>query len=134
MNILIVDDSTSCRIRLCKIFEETNQDFSILQANNGNEALSILDKNKNLDIIFCDVNMPEMDGLTLLKILRENNEHACIPFVIYSTECSEELKKIAKEFKASAWLLKPAKSNTILMALERILQPIFGLKKIKSSF
>ncbi len=125
MKILLVDDSASCRMRICKILQEAPQEFSIFHAENGNEALLLLEDKGNFDIILSDINMPEMDGITLLKILRdkEKNEKAKNPpFIIYSTECSEELKNIAKSFKAAAWLLKPAKANTILLAINKISQ------------
>ena len=127
MKILIVDDSVSCRLRVCKILNEAPNDFYIFQAENGTEALSIIEKNNGLDIVLSDINMPEMDGIALLKALREREDSEPIPFVIYSTECSEELKAIAKDFNASAWLLKPAKPDTILMAINRISKSIMFL-------
>ena len=127
MKILIVDDSASCRLRLCKILNESPNDFYIFQAENGAEALSIIEKNRGLDIILSDINMPEMDGIALLKALRQRKDTEPLPFVIYSTECSEELKAIAKDFNASAWLLKPAKPETILMAINRISKSIMFL-------
>ena len=125
MKILLVDDSASCRMRISKILQESPQDFTIFHAENGNEALSLIEKKGNFDIILSDINMPEMDGITLLKILRDKEEKEDAknpPFIIYSTECSEELKSIAKNFKAAAWLLKPAKAKTILLALNKIVQ------------
>ncbi len=127
MKVLLVDDSASCRMRVCKILKESGQDFSIYHAENGNEALLLIEENKGIDIILSDINMPEMDGITLLKILREKEqkeEKNPPPFIIYSTECSEELKSIAKSFKAAAWLLKPAKPNTIILALNQIFNPL----------
>jgi len=125
MKVLLVDDSASCRMTVSKILQESPQDFTIFHAENGNEALSLIEKKVNFDIILSDINMPEMDGITLLKILRDKEEKEEVknpPFIIYSTECSEELRNIAKKFKADAWLLKPAKAKTILFALNKITQ------------
>jgi len=127
LKVLIVDDSLSCRLRVCKILSEAPNDFYVFQAENGTEALSIIEENKGLDIILSDINMPEMDGIALLKALRQRKDSKPLPFIIYSTECSEELKAIAKDFKASAWLLKPAKPATILMAINRISKSIMFL-------
>ncbi len=127
MKILIVDDSESCRLRICKILKEDPNDFYIFQAENGLEALSLIEQNKELDLILSDINMPEMDGIALLKSLRERNKGEKLPFLIYSTECSEELKSIAKDFNATAWLLKPAKPKTIMMAINRIKRSIIFL-------
>ena len=112
MKVLLVDDSTSCRLRVCKIFDDSRQGFSVYQAENENEALSLIEKWGKFDIILSDINMPEMDGITLLKTLRENEK----------TECPEEFKNIGKRFKANAWLLKPEKSTTIIMALNQGVQ------------
>ena len=130
MKILIVDDSASCRLRLCRILNEASENFfDILQAENGSEALTIIENNNGLDIILSDINMPEMDGIALLKALREKKEDSSLPFVIYSTECSEEMKAVAKSFQASAWLLKPAKPATILMAISKITNVLMPLPK-----
>ena len=129
LKILIVDDSASCRMRLCKILNEASRDFNIFEAENGTEALSIIENNDKFDVILSDINMPEMDGIALLKALREKKEDTALPFVFYSTECSEEMKAIAKDFNASAWLLKPAKPATILMAISRITNFLMPLPK-----
>ena len=112
MKVLLVDDSTSCRLRVCKIFDDSRQGFSVYQAENENEALSLIEKWGKFDIILSDINMPEMDGITLLKTLRENEK----------TECPEELTNIGKRFKANAWLLKAEKSKKIIMALNQGVQ------------
>ncbi len=127
MKILIVDDSASCRLRLCKILKDDPNDHYVIQAENGAEALSIIENNEGLDIILSDINMPEMDGITLLKSLREIKKNEPLPFLIYSTECSEELKSIAKDYNATAWLLKPARPETILMAINRVKKSVIFL-------
>jgi len=128
MKILIVDDSKSCRLRLVKILEESPQMFDIFQAENGSDALSICEENENIDLILSDINMPEMDGLTFLKLVRNKLKKDSVPFLIYSTECSEELKKTARSFKASAWIIKPAKPHIILMALDKFRKILLSQK------
>ena len=64
--VLIVDDSETVRTQLRRTFEEG--EFNVLEAENGRVGLDVLKKNASIiDVILCDVNMPEMDGIALLK-------------------------------------------------------------------
>ena len=112
MKVLLVDDSSSCRMGVSKILDDSRQNFSVYQAENGNEVLLLIEKWGKFDIILSDINMPEMDGIALLKTLREKEK----------TEWPEELKNIGKSFKANAWLLKAEKSKKIIMALNQGVQ------------
>ena len=71
--VLIVDDSETVRIQLRRTFQEG--DFNVLEAENGRVGLDVLKKNASvIDVILCDVNMPEMDGLEMVKLVHEDEE------------------------------------------------------------
>ena len=85
-------------------------DFEISTALNGRIALDILEK-ETFDIVFADVNMPEMSGFELLREL--NNKNISVPFVFVSSESTPKFLKQAKEMGARGWVLKPVKSQEL---------------------
>ena len=124
IKIVLADDHEIVRNGIKQLLQSESDIQVVGEASNGKESIQKVFELKP-DILISDISMPEMDGITLLKILRDKEkkeEAKNPPFIIYSTECSEELKNIAKNFKAAAWLLKPAKAKTILLALNKIAQ------------
>ena len=89
LNVLIVDDSTAMRSIIQKTLQLSGLDIdNIYQAKNGVEALKMLDENW-IDLALVDINMPVMDGETLINKVRENPDLAELPIVVISTESSE---------------------------------------------
>jgi len=81
MNILIVDDSSPARQILGGALRRVPVEIELLQAANGVEALAIVEQNR-VDLIFCDICMPEMDGLEFLRKLRGAEKTKDLPVVI----------------------------------------------------
>jgi two-component system, chemotaxis family, chemotaxis protein CheY len=106
-NLLIVDDSNSMRTVVKKIVGltglETNQ---ILEADNGRKALDVLSGNW-VDVVILDINMPEMNGLELLKRMSEDAVLKNVPVVMMTTEASEAHMKTAFELGAKGFIRKP---------------------------
>lgn len=105
MNILIVDDSTAMRQMVIRAMRQAGfGDHEYSQAEDGEVALeSILDTQP--DLVVCDWNMPNMNGIELLKKLGEHN--VTIPFGFVTTESSLEMKTVAKEAGARFMISKP---------------------------
>lgn len=103
--IMIVDDSDVIRT----IVEQTLKTYSynnILTATNGKEALEKIKQNyQNICLYIFDVNMPEMDGLTLLGEVRKID--STTPIIMLTTETDKEKVMKAKEFGATGWIVKP---------------------------
>ena len=72
MEVLVVDDSKTVRINLRKILLTDN--FKVLEAENGLEALKVLEDNENIQLVVSDLNMPEMDGMTFIREARLNEK------------------------------------------------------------
>jgi two-component system chemotaxis response regulator CheY len=106
-NLLIVDESNSMRTVVKKIVGltglETNQ---ILEADNGRKALDVLGGNW-VDVVILDINMPEMNGLELLKRMSEDAVLKNVPVVMMTTEASEMHMKTAFELGAKGFIRKP---------------------------
>lgn len=89
LNVLIVDDSAAMRSIIQKTLQISGLEIgNVYQAKNGEEALEMLEENW-VDLALVDINMPVMDGETLINRVRENPDLAELPIVVVSTESSE---------------------------------------------
>ena len=112
-NVLIVDDSSSMRMMLRKTLEVSGFDIGeIFEAGNGKEALERLE-NTWADLILTDVHMPEMDGFSFLKMLKEKDVVSTTPVVVVTTEGREERVDELIQLGASGWVKKPFRPEEI---------------------
>ncbi len=100
INILIVDDSAVMRSMIKKTILHRNVDAGkILEACHGKEGLEKINENW-IDLLFLDVNMPVMDGMEMLDIIRNNAETRDLPILIVSTESNSQRIKIIEDQNA----------------------------------
>jgi two-component system chemotaxis response regulator CheY len=105
--ILIVDDSAMMRKIVLRALTLAGLQFqTVLEAGDGHEALDLLREN-TVELIMCDINMPVMNGLELLKAMREQNLAAGVPVVMVTTESSAEHVRAAVAVGASGYIRKP---------------------------
>jgi two-component system chemotaxis response regulator CheY len=90
MKVLVVDDSAMMRRLIVKCLRDTGEvDIEALEAEDGMQALvAIQDHGPSIDLILCDMNMPNVSGLTLLKSIRNSPELKCIPFVLVTADAT----------------------------------------------
>ena len=100
--ILVVEDEEIERKLLSEVLETLA--YEVAQAQNGREALDIMSKQK-VDLILTDVHMPELNGLELLKRVREMGNN--LPVIIMTGFDASEAQKSAEKYNAAALLLKP---------------------------
>lgn len=106
-NVLIVDDSPIIRKMVAKTLKISDLDINEYHfAENGRQALTLLDDNW-VDIVFADINMPEMNGMEMVEKMVEKELLSTIPVVIISTERSRERIEALKAMGISAYLHKP---------------------------
>ena len=106
-NVLIVDDSMIIRKMVAKTLSISDLDISeFLYAENGRQALEQL-KDHWVDIVFADINMPEMNGVELVQEMQKQDILSSIPVVIISTERSRERIEALKAMGVRAYLQKP---------------------------
>ena len=117
--ILIIDDSES--IREVVSFTLENEGFEVLIANDGTDALKFLD-GREIDMIITDLHMPEMDGITLIKHVREMEAYQRIPILFLTTESQTAKKMEAKEAGATGWIIKPFVPAKLIAALQKVLR------------
>jgi two-component system chemotaxis response regulator CheY len=117
--VLIVDDSPSMRALLTDALEKGKH--SVVQATDGVQALLAVEDNQ-FDLVITDVNMPNMDGITLLGKLRKHSRTKFTPILLLTTETDFAKKKQAKELGATGWLNKPVDDSKLLMTVRRVLE------------
>ncbi|MFN3740135.1 MAG: response regulator [Thermodesulfovibrionales bacterium] len=118
-NILIVEDSETTRCLIRAVIEEI-RDFNIIEAASGFEALKILPQEK-FNLIITDINMPEINGLELIRFVKTNPLYKDIPLIIVTTERGEEDRKKGMSLGASAYITKPFKADELKEAIKRVL-------------
>lgn len=116
--ILAVDDSTSMRQML--VFTLQSAGHQVIEAENGQTALQAA-KSNPLDLVISDVNMPVMDGITLVKSLRALPEFKFTPILLLTTEASPEKKMEGKTAGATGWIVKPFNPDQLLATVQRVL-------------
>jgi two-component system chemotaxis response regulator CheY len=122
IRILYVDDSSTVRDMIETLLFELGY-FNIQGAEDGIEALMLCEQDE-FDFIITDINMPNMDGITLISKLREKLDYATIPIMVLTTEFSEEMKEKGGDVGATSWIVKPFDlpllNSAILQTLERV--------------
>ncbi|HEX8949095.1 MAG TPA: response regulator [Dissulfurispiraceae bacterium] len=102
--VLIVDDSVSMRQLVSFALKDAG--YEVIAAVNGKDALVKLDGAK-VQLVITDLNMPEMDGIELIKQVRRKPGCKFIPIVMLTTESQEGKKQEGKQAGASGWIVKP---------------------------
>ena len=117
-SILAVDDSPSMRQMVSYTLESAGYD--VVMACDGAEALKIATETA-VNLVLTDVNMPNMDGITLVKELRKLSSYRHKPILVLTTESSQEKKLQGKEAGATGWIVKPFDPAQLLNTLRRVL-------------
>lgn len=116
-NILVVDDSLSMRHMVSLTLTQSNYDVTL--AEDGQQGLDIA-KEEQFDLVITDVNMPVMDGLTLVKEIRGLDKYKFTPLLVLTTESSNEKKALGKAAGATGWIVKPFDPDQLLKLVSRV--------------
>jgi len=117
-NIMTVDDSVSLRKLVASALQGAGHTVS--EADSGQSALNVA-KTKVFDLVISDLNMPGMDGLTLVGHLRKLPAYRSIPILILTTEMDPQKKQAAKAAGATGWLVKPFDPVQLLATIRKVL-------------
>jgi two-component system chemotaxis response regulator CheY len=123
IQILIVDDDNEVR-NVIKNYLMHFGFSSFLEARDGAEAYRfILDMRQRIDLIISDWEMPKTDGLTLLKAVRSNPKRAETPFIMVTSQQSQERMKItkAKQSAVNSYIVKPFRADVLREKVEAVL-------------
>jgi two-component system chemotaxis response regulator CheY len=119
MKILVVDDSQIMRNILKNILHEKKvKDGEILEAPDGKAAFDLLESNE-IEILLLDWNMPELNGLELVNILREREKYKNLPIIMVTAEAAKYNVMEAIKAGVTDYITKPITATTILKKLDR---------------
>jgi len=119
-NILVVEDSPTMR-QLISFAMKRIVNSRVIEATDGVDALKKLSADK-IDLILCDINMPVMDGLKLVSLVRGNPTFNQIPIIMVTTEGAEEDRKRALAIGANAYLPKPIQTQELIRMVNSYLK------------
>jgi two-component system chemotaxis response regulator CheY len=119
MKTMLIDDSTIMRLMLKKLLRQHDL-TDIEEAGNGLEGIEIL-KNKPVDLILLDLHMPDLDGLGVLRILKNDDNLKDIPVIIVSSESEKEKISEGMKLGAASYVRKPFRDEEFKNAVSQAL-------------
>lgn len=117
MRILVVDDSATMRRIIIKSLNSTGYE-DVIQAENGEEAIAKLD---GIDLLLTDWNMPIMDGLTMVKVIRANATYKDIPIMMITSQAAKKEVIEALKNGVNDYVVKPFTAATLVEKVEALM-------------
>lgn len=118
--ILIVDDSSSVRQVIGITLRGAG--YEVVEGCDGVDALAKLDGRK-VHLIISDVNMPNMDGISFVKEVKQLPNYRFTPIIMLTTESADDKKREGQAAGARAWVVKPFKPDVLLGAVQKLILP-----------
>ena len=115
-SILIVDDAAVVRHVVSLALKKSG--FEVVQAVNGKDALDKL-RDSRVEMVITDLNMPVMDGIELIRQMRQTAKYRFMPILMLTTVSQEEKRLEGQRAGASAWIFKPFHATQLLEAVRR---------------
>ena len=116
--ILAVDDSTSIRQLISHTLKDAG--YAVIEASNGVEGLAKA-KDPAISLVLTDQNMPQMDGMTMIKSIRGLPQHKSTPILVLTTENSDAMKAQGKAAGATGWLVKPFDPVKLIAVVKKLI-------------
>jgi two-component system chemotaxis response regulator CheY len=116
--IITVDDSATMRNMVSFTLKAAGHE--VLQAADGAEALTLL-KTRSVDLVISDINMPNMDGITLTRQLRGLPQFKSTPIILLTTESDPAKKADGRAAGATGWIVKPFQQAQLLAVVAKVL-------------
>ncbi|MEZ5411968.1 MAG: response regulator [Acidimicrobiales bacterium] len=118
-SILAVDDSVSMRQLVAFTLKEAG--FDVIEAVDGEDALAKA-QTRRADVVLTDVNMPKMDGISLIRNLRQLPAYKFTPMLLLTTESAPEKKAEGKAAGATGWIVKPFNPEQLLATISKVIK------------
>jgi two-component system, chemotaxis family, chemotaxis protein CheY len=115
--ILAVDDSKTMRDMVS--FTLKGAGYEVVEAEDGLLALDAIG-NHTVDLVITDINMPNMDGISLVKTLRQNPAHSSTPILVLTTESDDGKKNEGRAAGATGWIVKPFEPEKLLKVVQKV--------------
>jgi two-component system chemotaxis response regulator CheY len=116
--VLVVDDSSTVRQQVALALKQAG--FAILEAVDGQDALRTIESQSPIDMVVCDVNMPNMNGLELVEKVKSRPQHKALPILMLTTEGQPAMMKRAKQAGAVGWIVKPFDASQLVQTAKHL--------------
>jgi len=116
--VLVVDDSVSMRQMVS--FTLKGAGFEVVEAGDGQEAVTKLNGGAKPHLVITDLNMPNMDGIGLIKAIRGMAPHKFTPILMLTTESADGKKKEGQAAGATGWIVKPFNPDQMLATIKKV--------------
>jgi len=113
-----VDDSITVRHSVSVVLKRAG--FTMAEAADGQEGLAVVDSNRDLGMVICDINMPNMDGLDMVERVKSDPLNKALPILMLTTEGEMSLVKRAKRAGAVGWIVKPFDPNQLVQTVSKL--------------
>ena len=117
--VLVVDDSVSMRQMVS--FTLKGAGFEVVEAGDGKEAVDKLNGGAKPNLVITDLNMPNMDGISLIREIRKMAAHKFTPVLMLTTESADDKKKEGQSAGATGWIVKPFNPDQMLATIKKVL-------------
>ena len=115
--VMTVDDSRTMRDMVS--FTLRGAGYDVVEAADGQQAMSAIAATK-VDLVITDLNMPVMDGLTLIRKLRAIPAHRTLPILMLTTEADESKKAEGRAAGATGWIVKPFNPDKLVSVVQKV--------------
>lgn len=116
--ILTVDDSASVRMMVSFTLKENG--YSVIEAADGKEGLSKMNETQ-VDLVITDLNMPNLDGIGLIRGIRATPENRFTPIIMLTTESQDGRKQEGRAAGATGWIVKPFRPEQLVAVVRKVL-------------
>jgi two-component system chemotaxis response regulator CheY len=117
--VMVVDDSSG--VRQIVSFVVRNSGYEVIEAEDGLDALAKLDGQSSISLIITDLCMPRLDGIELIKTVRNHKVHGFTPIIMITTEWDESKRSEGQKAGATDWIPKPFRPEQLMEVVTRIL-------------
>jgi two-component system, chemotaxis family, chemotaxis protein CheY len=117
VKVLVIDDSATIRVQVRRAL--CAEGFTVIEATDGVDALEKFDATPDTRLVVCDVNMPRMNGLEFLDVVR-NDRGSSVAVLMLTTDSQVELIQRAKVLGAKGWLIKPVRTELLVAAAKKL--------------
>jgi two-component system, chemotaxis family, chemotaxis protein CheY len=117
--IMTVDDSSTVRQMMRFTLEDAG--YEVSEAVDGVDAMRKFAAGEQVDMLITDLNMPNMDGIELIRSVRKDLTNRFIPIIMLTTEAQETKRLEGKSAGASGWIVKPFKPQQVLAVVKMVL-------------
>ena len=117
--VLVVDDSSTMRQMVAYTLK--NAGYDVVEAGNGKEAVGKLNGGTKPALVVTDLNMPEMDGITLITEIRKMAAFKFTPILMLTPESADDKKKAGQAAGATGWIVKPFNPEQMLKVIQKVL-------------